>query len=53
VVEGGRRSSKELDSICHSTSDPTKLVNAAASVSYCPHRFGYLTNSSAELGDQV
>jgi hypothetical protein len=43
-----RGAQTELGSICHSTSDPTELVNTATSVSYCPHRFGYLTDSFSQ-----
>jgi hypothetical protein len=38
------RDQTELGSICHSIGDPTKLVNASTSISYCPHRFVYLTD---------
>jgi hypothetical protein len=31
------RARTELGTICHSTSDPTELVNASTSISYCPH----------------
>jgi hypothetical protein len=33
VLGGGQRSSKELGSICHSTSNPTELVNVTTSCS--------------------
>jgi hypothetical protein len=33
VLRGGRRSSEELGSICHSTSNPTELINVVTSCS--------------------
>jgi hypothetical protein len=43
-----RRAQTDLGSIWHSTTNPTELINAATSVSYCPHRFGYLTDGFSQ-----
>jgi hypothetical protein len=48
---GGART--ELGSICHSTSDPTELVNTTTSVSYCPTASVTSPTVSTKLDDQV